>query len=100
MQSQDAINKDKNLDGIGYCGLYCGSCFIHEGKIADLARDLRKELREARFDKSAEALSEVAFFKVFKGYPTCYDVLGAMVKFRCRHTCRNGGSNPQCKIRN
>jgi hypothetical protein len=28
------------------------------------------------------------------------EVLGAMVKFRCRRGCRAGGGNPQCKIRN
>ena len=32
--------EDKNL--IAYCGLYCEDCPIHRGKIADLARDLRK----------------------------------------------------------
>ena len=55
--------EDKNL--IAYCGLYCGDCPIYKGKIADLARDLRKELREARFDKTAEALSKNSFFKTF-----------------------------------
>lgn len=37
----DKMSKeDKNL--IAYCGLYCGDYPIHRGKIADLARDLRK----------------------------------------------------------
>ena len=31
---------DRNI--IAYCGLHCGDCFAHKGKIADLARDLRK----------------------------------------------------------
>ena len=60
---------------IAYCGLYCGDCFGHQGKIADLARDLRKELRKHRFDKTAETLSEVSFFATFKNYPQCYEVL-------------------------
>jgi len=34
---------------IGYCGLGCGDCFSYKGKIADLARDLRKKLRETKF---------------------------------------------------
>ena len=46
---------DKDL--IAYCGLYCGDCFAHRGKIADLARDLRKELRQAKFDRIVESLS-------------------------------------------
>ncbi len=91
------MSQDKNL--IAYCGLYCGECPNHTGKIADLARDLRKELRNVRFDKTAETLSEMSFFQVFNDYPQCYDVLGAMVKLRCKHGCRNGGGNPYCKIR-
>ncbi|MEW6377699.1 MAG: DUF3795 domain-containing protein [Thermodesulfobacteriota bacterium] len=87
----------KNL--IAYCGLYCGDCSIYEGRIADLARDLRKELREARFDKTAKALSGVSFFKIFNNYPQCYEVLGAMVKLRCGKICKDGGGPPFCKIR-
>ena len=34
--------QDKNL--VAYCGLYCGDCPMYKGKIADLARDLRKIL--------------------------------------------------------
>jgi hypothetical protein len=93
-------DRENDIEGIAYCGLYCGDCFIHAGKVADLAKDLRKELREASFDKSAKALSEISFFDVFKGYPTCYDVLGAFVKLRCKLTCRQGGGPPHCKIRN
>ena len=84
---------------VAYCGLFCNECFSHTGKIADLARDLRKELRQTRFDKTAESLSTLSFFKVFKEYPSCYDVLGAMVKLRCKNACRNGGGNPFCAIR-
>jgi len=84
---------------VAYCGLYCGDCFGYKGKVADLARDLRKELRQARFEKTAEFLSENGFFKVFKDYKECYDVLGAMVKLRCRSACKGGGGNPNCKIR-
>ena len=84
---------------IAYCGLYCGECPNHTGKIADLARDLRKELRSVRFDKTAESLSELSFFNMFKDYDTCYAVLGGMVRLRCNHGCRSGGGNPFCKIR-
>lgn len=64
--------QDKNL--IAYCGLYCGGCINHKGKIADLARDLRKKLREAKFDWVAQGLSK--FFKEFNNYEQCYTVLG------------------------
>jgi hypothetical protein len=84
---------------VAYCGLYCGGCFSYQGKVADLARDLRKELRSSRFDKTAESLSKLSFFKTFEDYPQCYEVLGAMVKLRCRKGCRNGGGNPTCAIK-
>ena len=81
-----------------YCGLSCKECFNHKGKIADLARDLRKELRHEKFDVAAQGLSK--YFKEFKDYNQCYEVLGAMVGLRCKRTCRGGGGPPQCKIRN
>ena len=43
--------QDENL--IAYCGLYCGDCLNYKGEIADLARDLRKKLREAKFAQVA-----------------------------------------------
>ena len=91
------VEKNENL--ITYCGLYCGDCFGHKGTIADLARDLRKELREAHFDKTAEALANIPFFKEYKQYKECYEVLGAMVRFRCHKVCRDGGGPPFCNIR-
>jgi len=90
---------EQNGDLIAYCGLYCGDCFGYKGKIADLARDLRRELRQAKFDRIAESLSTVSFFEAYKSYPQCYEVLGAMVKFRCKRTCKNGGGPPFCKMR-
>jgi len=86
-------------DLIAGCGLYCGDCYRYKGKIADLARDLRKELRQQNFSKAAESMSEVSFFAAFKNYPQCYEVLGEMVKLRCKRTCRGGGGPPVCKIR-
>jgi hypothetical protein len=89
--------EDQNL--IAYCGLYCGDCHGYTGKVPDLARDLRKELRQIHYDKFAAFISTYSFGKDFKNYDECYKVLGAMVKFRCRKGCRNGGGSPFCKIR-
>ena len=89
--------EDKDL--LAYCGLYCGDCYGYKGKIADLARDLRKELRQEKFGERAEKMSDIPFFAAFKDYPQCYAVLGEMVKFRCKRTCRGGGGPPGCKIR-
>ena len=83
---------------IGYCGLFCGDCFNYKGEIADLARDLRKKLREAKFDVASRGLAK--YFKDFTNYEQCYQVLGAMVRLRCKRACKNGGGNPSCKVRN
>ena len=88
---------DKDL--VSYCGLYCGDCHGYKGNIADLARDLRKELRAAKFDKFAKFMSEYSFAKAFKNYDEAYEVLGLMVKFRCKRACKNGGGPPFCKMR-
>ena len=86
---------ETNKGLVAYCGLYCGDCFGYQGKIADLSKDLRKELRQARFDRVAEGIP----FKEFRNYRECYEVLGALVRLRCKKACRSGGGNPWCKIR-
>jgi hypothetical protein len=83
--------EDKNL--IAYCGLYCGDCFSYKGKVADLARDLRKELRQAKFDKIAEGIP----FEEFKHYKECYETLGALVRLRCKNACKGGGGHLSVK---
>jgi hypothetical protein len=88
---------ERNL--LGYCGLYCGDCFAHQGVIAGLARELLKELRAAGFADMAAALSPVPEFSVFRDYPQCHDVLGGLVRFRCKRACRGGGGNPRCLMR-
>jgi hypothetical protein len=92
------MTEETNL--VSYCGLYCGDCYNRQGKIADLSRDLRKELRQANFERAAEALGNISFFAPFKNYAQCYEVLGTMVKLRCHRTCREGGGPPSCKVRN
>jgi hypothetical protein len=82
---------------VAYCGLYCGDCFMRDGTVADMARDLRKKLREVEFGRVARALS--GFLKPLAEYDKCYAALGSMVRLRCRRPCTEGGGNPQCRIR-
>lgn len=89
------MNNESGL--IAYCGLDCAECVNHKGEIADMARNLRKKLREEKFDKMVPGLSK--FFKSFQNYEVCYEVLGAMVRLLCNRACREGGGNPYCKIR-
>jgi hypothetical protein len=85
---------------VAFCGLCCLDCHGYSGKVADLARDLRKELRAYKYDRFAHFISNEGFGAAFKDYDKCYEVLGAMVKFRCRKGCRDDGGPPFCKIRN
>ena len=78
---------------VAYCGLYCGDCYNYTGSIADLARDLRKELRKNKFKETAKVMP----FKEFDNYQECYECLGAMVKLRCKG-CRDGFRSKFCKI--
>jgi hypothetical protein len=89
----------KNQDLIGYCGLYCGDCSGYTQSIANLAKDLRKELRRYRIGDMAEMLAGIPIFKEFADYQKCYDALGAMAKMQCTKTCRGGGSSPDCEAR-
>lgn len=84
---------------IAYCGLYCGECPWYRGEVADMARDLRKELRDIKFDRLAEFISDYPQFAVFKKYPDCYEVLGSLMKARCKKLCQDGGGSLSCKIR-
>jgi len=77
----------------------CIACAGYTQRIADLARDLREELRRHRVGQIAEALAKVPFFKESKGYEKCYNLLGTMMKMRCKQTCRGNGGPPNCKIR-
>jgi len=90
----------KKEDLIGYCGLYCGDCVGFTQTVANLAADLRKELRHHRFDLMADMLATIPFFKEFKDYEKCYNLLGTMMKMRCKKVCKGNGGPPNCKIRN
>ena len=84
---------------VTFCGLCCLDCHGHTGKIPDLARDLRKELKKAKYEKFAASVSKYPFAAAFGHYPECYELLGQMMKFRCKKGCRDGGGPPFCKIR-
>lgn len=56
------MSNNENL--IAYCGLYCGDCFGYKGKIAELAKDLRKELRQEKFEIMIKGIP----FKALKNY--------------------------------
>ena len=66
----------KNGNLVAYCGLYCAECFGYKGSIADLARDLRKELRKSRYEKFAKFISTFSFGKDFNTMKSATKSLG------------------------
>ncbi|HPQ69250.1 MAG TPA: DUF3795 domain-containing protein [bacterium] len=84
---------------VAFCGICCDDCFGRKGKIADLARELRKELRAAHFEFFAAAMAAVPQFEPLAHYPQCYEALGSIDKLRCKKLCRDGGCTPLCAIR-
>jgi hypothetical protein len=84
---------------IAYCGLYCGDCSGYKGTIANLARDLHRELERERFADLAQFLSRIPCFKALEGFSQCCAVLQTLPKLRCKKTCRGNGGPPHCAIR-
>ena len=89
----------RKKDLVAYCGLYCDDCMARKGKVADLATELKSELKASGFDRFASAISDVPFFKALKKYPDFTEVLDVLVAARCTKTCKEGGANPACEVR-
>ena len=89
----------RKRDLVAYCGLYCDDCMARKGKVADLATELKAELKKSGFERFVGAVSEVPFFKALKKYPEFTEVLDVLTKSRCTKTCKEGGANPACEVR-
>ena len=96
---QPQEKKFEESEQVSYCGLLCLVCPLYAGKVSDLARDLRKELRRVQYDKFAKYISKFPTGKELKQFKECYTILGAMMKFRCQRGCRLGGGTENCQIR-
>lgn len=89
----------RRRDLVAYCGLYCDDCFAREGKVAELATDLKSELKSVCFERFVGVVSEVPFFKALKKYPDFTAVLDVLAASRCEKSCKEGGANPACEVR-
>ncbi len=88
----------KKTELIGNCGLYCYECPSYTQKVANLARDLRKQLRKDELDKYSDMMAEMPGFEAFKNYGQGIKLLEALKKIRCKG-CKAGGWDGTCKIR-
>ncbi len=89
----------KKTELIGYCGLYCGTCPAHTESVANLAQELRAELRRNKCDKAAPGLAKIPPFAAFRHYAQFDELLVALTTMRCRKPCRAGGGSPDCQVR-
>ncbi len=89
----------KKTELVAYCGLYCGECPSYTHSTANLAKDLRSELRRYKFDKAASGLAKLPQYKAFKHYQKCDELLGLIAKMRCKGACKEGGGGAGCIIR-
>lgn len=88
----------KKTELLGRCGLYCYECPSYTQKVANLATDLRKQLRKDKFDKYFDMMAKMPGFEEFKNYKQCTALLETMQRIRCKG-CNEGGWDCKCKIR-
>ena len=84
----------KEIELIGYCGLYCGDCIRYRSRASDLAKELLCELHNTEFSKYAaiksSSVNQLDAVKKFEHYGECCEVLEAMVVLQCSSPCRIG----------
>jgi hypothetical protein len=83
---------------IGWCGLYCLDCPSYTQTVANLAGELRKQLRQDKFDQYADVMAKMPNFKAFENYKQGVELLEAMTTIRCQG-CKAGGWDGKCQIR-
>ena len=88
----------KEIELIGYCGLYCGDCIRYRSRASDLARELLCELHNTEFGKYAaiksSSVNQLDAVKKFEHYGECCEVLETIVALQCNSPCRIGGGCP------
>ena len=83
---------------VGYCGLYCNACGIHQGKIKTAAKNLRDIIAAYGFDKLMPELAK--WEPSFAHYEEFNQVMDGLVKlFGDCPGCLQGGGDPNCKVR-
>ena len=90
----------KKTELIGNCGLYCYKCPSYTQKVANLAMDLRKQLRKDELDKYSDMMAQMPGFEAFKNYQHGIELLEALKKIRCGGCIAGGwGGKGKCKIK-
>ena len=88
---------EPNRDLITYCGLYCGDCPAHKGRIADRACELREELEAEEYARAADFFASGLQMSVYGKYGDFTEVLGMLENSRCAAVCRSR-DDQNCEI--
>ena len=97
MRKVTFVNKN-GMKLVGYCGLYCGACGIHQGRIKQAVENLRKTIYAYGFNKIAQELTK--YEPAFQHYEEFEKVLDGLVKtFGECPGCVAGGGDPSCVVR-
>ncbi|MCL6472267.1 MAG: DUF3795 domain-containing protein [Firmicutes bacterium] len=89
------MSEDRKLTA--YCGLYCQDCIPINRSFFKVVKEFERSLSDLNFDKYAEVKSKVN--EVFNEYPRFVGMLEEIKELECQAPCREGGGNPDCKVR-
>jgi hypothetical protein len=91
---QESPSKVNPVELTTYCGMYCGACDIYQKRIGKAAGELKKIMGIYGFSTFA---SQIPGLEEFGTFEKVLDNL-IMIFGQCQ-TCRQGGGDPECKIR-
>ena len=86
-----------NERNTAYCGLFCTDCIPSDRRLFEVADELSDLLRQVGFEHYAALKAKR--ISALEGYPTFAQVLREICSLRCAASCRDGGGNPECRVR-
>lgn len=91
---------EPSRDLLACCGLYCGDCIRYHSRASELSAELLAELERVGYAEYAEAQARAPTGPdEFADFDRALGVLGAIGKFCCETSCRQGGCLAfQCRV--
>ena len=98
MTKRDSMSETSQ---IAYCGLFCGSCIIRQGKIGELSNELLLRIESPDFQKLAHGLPTLKpdAFRDLERIEEGRGFLKALCQLDCQKACKQGGGSTGCRIR-
>ncbi|MDQ7778670.1 MAG: DUF3795 domain-containing protein [Planctomycetota bacterium] len=83
----------KAVQYVSYCGLSCKRCWGLTASLSKAAQSLREAVKRVGLK---EFWHEIPFLGSYEQFKKSLD---GLMRLHCTKTCRKGGGNPDCKIR-